>query len=324
MTPERPNQILLDCDPGHDDALAILVAAGLEGVDVRSITTVGGNQTLDLVTRNALAVCAVAGYDAGRHPVVAAGHAGPFLRELVPDPRTHGATGLDGPELPPPSFELDPRHGTDVIVETIMDAEPGTVTLVPCGPLTNVAAALRREPGIAKRVREVVLMGGGYTRGNVTAAAEFNIWCDPEAASIVFCAPWPLTMVGLEVTQQALATPAVRDRIRDLGNGAGRFVSEMLDFFAEAYRVKQGFASPPVHDVVALLRAIEPGLVPVTPATVRIELRGEFTRGMTVTDFHGRDEHGVVRRVAPRHQVATGLDFEGFWDSVLAALARLP
>ncbi|WP_418605476.1 nucleoside hydrolase [Georgenia sp. SUBG003] len=198
-------RILLDVDPGHDDALAILAAAGLPGVEIAAITTVGGNQTLEKVTRNALAVATVAGLEG---VVVAAGCDRPLVSGAVlTDSETHGESGLDGPDLPAPTVALDPRHGVDVIVETVMTADPGTVTLVPTGPLTNVAAAVRREPEIAERVAEVVLMGGGFTKGNVTPAAEFNIYTDPEAAHIVFTAPWRVTMVGLDLTHQALATP---------------------------------------------------------------------------------------------------------------------
>lgn len=337
-TPVEPRRVLLDCDPGHDDALAILVAAGLPEVRIEAITTVGGNQSIERVTHNALAVCTVAGLGGAagdrapvgaagdRAPVVAAGCHGPLLGALSTDPRTHGRSGLDGPTLPTPSLTLDPRHGVDVIVATVMNAPPGAITLVATGPQTNLATAVRREPRIAERVREVVLMGGGYTKGNITPAAEFNMWSDPEAASIVFGAPWPVTMVGLDVTHQALATEAVRGRLRELaaaGSGVGAFVTDLLDFFADAYRAKQGFASPPVHDVVALVRAVAPALVGVTPATVRVELRGEFTRGMTVTDFLGRDEHGVVGQVPARHLVATSLDVGGFWELVIGALARL-
>lgn len=150
------------------------------------------------------------------------------------------------------------------------------------------------------------------------------MWSDPEAASIVLAAPWPVTMVGLDVTHQALATDHVRERIRALDSAAARFITDLLDFFAASYLAKQGFASPPVHDVVALVRAVAPAVVGVTPATIRLELHGEFTRGMTVTDFHGRDEHGVVGQVPARHRTAASLDFEGFWDLVIGALARLP
>lgn len=354
-SPTTPTRLILDCDPGHDDALAILVAAGLPDVSIEAITTVGGNQSLDLVTRNALAVCAVAGFPrtpvsatpagggahpalparavervpdssddgAPTHPIVAAGSHGPLLGELSTDPRTHGASGLDGPTLPPPSFAQDSRHGVDVIIDTIL-ANPGEITLVATGPQTNVATALRREPRIAHLTREVVFMGGGYTKGNITPAAEFNMWSDPEAAAIVLGAPWRVTMVGLDVTHQALATDAVRERIGALDSAAAGFITDLLDFFAGSYREKQGFESPPVHDVVALVRAVAPALVGVTPATIRMELHGEFTRGMTVTDFHGRDEHGVVGQVEARHLAATSLDVDGFWDLVIGALARLP
>jgi len=150
------------------------------------------------------------------------------------------------------------------------------------------------------------------------------MWSDPEAAAIVLGAPWRVTMVGLDVTHQALATDAVRERIGALDSAAAGFITDLLDFFAASYREKQGFASPPVHDVVALVRAVAPALVGVTPATIRMELHGEFTRGMTVTDFHGRDEHGVVGQVEARHLAATSLDVDGFWDLVIGALARLP
>jgi purine nucleosidase len=311
----RPRRIVLDCDPGHDDALALLVAAGHPGVEIAAITTVGGNQTLEKVTRNALAVATVAGLDG---VVVAAGCDRPLVRDAVlTDPRTHGESGLDGPELPTPTVTLDPRHGVDVIIDTVMGAEPGTVTLVPTGPLTNIATAVRREPALAGRVAEVVLMGGGYSKGNVTAAAEFNIFTDPEAAHVVFAAPWRVTMVGIDLTHQALATPDVVERFRALGTTAGRFVVDMLDFFGPAYRAKQGFAAPPVHDVCAVARVLAPDVMTVRPAHVAVELRGEHTTGMTVTDFAGRGGQRL------EHLVATELDVARFWDLVLGAVARL-
>ena len=311
-----PVRVLMDVDPGHDDALAILVAAGLPGVEIVAITTVGGNQTLEKVTRNALAVATVAGLEG---TVVAAGCDRPLVTGAVlTDPETHGASGLDGPVLPEPAVPLDPRHGVDVIVETVLAAEPGTLTLVPTGPLTNIATALRREPAIADRVAEVVLMGGGYTKGNVTPAAEFNIYTDPEAAHIVFSAPWRVTMVGLDLTHQALATPDVHERFRAMGTRAGKFVVDMLDFFGPAYRAKQGFASPPVHDVCALVRAVAPDVVTVRPGHVDVELHGQHTRGMTVTDLRGRQGRDLD------HLVATELDVPRFWDLVTGAVARLP
>ncbi|MFH5821755.1 nucleoside hydrolase [Georgenia sp. AZ-5] len=310
-----PRTIVLDCDPGHDDAIALLLAAGHPGAEIAAITTVGGNQTLEKVTGNALAVATVAGLDG---VVVAAGCDRPLVRDAVlTDPRTHGASGLDGPELPEPTVPLDPRHGVDVIVETVMSHPARTVTLVPTGPLTNIATALRREPAIAARVAEVVLMGGGYSKGNVTAAAEFNIYTDPEAAHVVFSAPWRVTMVGIDLTHQALATPDVVERFRTLGTTAGRFVVDLLDFFGPAYRAKQGFPAPPVHDACAVARVLDPGVMAVRQAHVDVELRGEHTTGMTVTDFAGRDGRAL------EHLVATELDVPRFWDLVVGGIAEL-
>ncbi len=315
MTPAG-RRLLIDCDPGHDDALALLVAAGHPDIELAAVTTVAGNQTLEKVTRNARAVLTVAAQEG---VPVAAGCDRPLVREAaLTDPQTHGASGLDGPVLPEPTVALDPRHGADLIIETVLRAETGTITLVPTGPLTNIATAVRREPAIIDRVAEVVLMGGGYTKGNVTAAAEFNILADPEAAHVVFSQGWPLTMVGLDLTHQALATPPVVQRFRALGTAAGRFVVELLDFFGPAYRVKQGFAAPPVHDVCAVACAADPGCVQVRAAHVDVELGGAFTTGMTVTDFAGRQ--GQVLD----HRVATELDRPRFWDLVVGAVGRIP
>ncbi|MPV36799.1 nucleoside hydrolase [Georgenia subflava] len=310
-----PRRVVVDCDPGHDDALALLMAAGHPDVEIAAITTVGGNQTLEKVTRNALAVATVAGLE---HAVVAAGCDRPLVADaVITAPRTHGASGLDGPVLPAPTVALDPRHGVDVIIETVMAAEPGTITLVPMGPLTNIATAVRREPAVVGRVAEVVLMGGGYTKGNITPAAEFNIYTDPEAAHVVFAAPWRVTMVGLDLTHQARATEDVVERFRALGTRAGDFVVDMLDFFGPAYRAEQGFPAPPVHDVCALVRAVEPDVVTVRPGHVDVELRGEHTRGMTVTDLLGREGRDLD------HLVATELDVDRFWDLVIGAVSRL-
>src|SRR5688572_590694 len=187
-----PTPILLDCDPGHDDAIALLLAHGNPDIELLGVTTVMGNQTLEKVTRNALSVARVAGITG---IPFAAGCARPLVRELETAPSIHGESGLDGPVLPEPTLELDPRHAVDLIIDTIMEREPGTVTLVPTGALTNIALAARKEPRIVERVKEVVLMGGGYSTGNWSAVAEFNIVIDPEAAHIVFNAGWPLTMV---------------------------------------------------------------------------------------------------------------------------------
>lgn len=305
-------RIILDTDPGHDDAIAMLLAAGNSGIDLAAITTVAGNQTLDKVTFNALAVCQIGEIDAP----VAAGAAGPLVRPQQVAADIHGESGLDGPALPRTVGDTDPRHGVDVIVETVMGAAPGTVTLVPIGPLTNVAMAVRKEPRIVDRVHEVVLMGGSYTRGNRTPAAEFNIWADPEAARIVFEQDWTVTMVGLDVTHQATATPEVLDRIREVGSPAGRLVVDMLDFYGSAYRSAQRLGHPPVHDPVTVAYLIDPDVMQTRPASVAVETAGTHTAGMTVTDFDG------ITGAPLRARVGVSLDHGRFWDLVVAALAR--
>ncbi|HUY61391.1 MAG TPA: nucleoside hydrolase [Candidatus Dormibacteraeota bacterium] len=311
MTGPRP--VVLDCDPGHDDALAILLAHGSPAVELLAITTVAGNQTLDKTTLNARRVCTVAGI---RDVPIAAGCAGPLVRPLTTAAHIHGASGLDGADFDEPTVPLSERHAVDLIVETVLE-RPGEVTLVPTGPLTNIAMAVRREPRIVSRVREVVLMGGAFTRGNVTPAAEFNIAVDPEAAAVVFEAGWPLTMVGLDLTHQALATPAVLERIEAVGTAPARTMGQLLRFFGDAYRRAAGLASPPVHDPCAVARVIRPDLVEVTDAFVAVETQGRWTSGMTVTDFRG-----TLGR-PPNVQVATRLDVAGFWDLVIEALARV-
>ena len=309
-----PTPILLDCDPGHDDAIALLLAHGNPDIELLGVTTVMGNQTLEKVTRNALSVARVAGITG---IPFAAGCARPLVRELRTAPSIHGESGLDGPALPEPVLELDQRHAVDLIIDTIMEHPAGTVTLVPTGALTNIALAARKEPRIVGRVKEVVLMGGGYSTGNWSAVAEFNIVIDPEAAHIVFNESWPLTMVGLDVTHQALATQDVVERIAAIGTAPARFVGELLDFFAETYREVQGFDAPPVHDACAVAYVIDPSVLQVRRVPLDVELSGSLTLGMTVADF---------RAPAPADcttQVAVGLDVERFWDLVVDALVRV-
>ncbi|MFF2806688.1 nucleoside hydrolase [Streptomyces sp. NPDC058000] len=307
-------KIILDCDPGHDDAIAMLLAHGNPDIELVAVTTVVGNQTLEKVTRNALSVATIAGITG---VPFAAGNPRPLVRSIETAPDIHGETGLDGPELPEPAFELDRRHAVDLIIDTVMSHEPGEITIVPTAGLTNIAMAVRKEPRIAERVREVVLMGGGYHEGNWSAVSEFNIIIDPEAAHIVFNETWPVTMVGLDLTHQALATPEVEAKIAAVGTAPARFVLELLDFFREAYRENQGFEFPPVHDPCAVAYVIDPDVMTVRKAPVDIELRGALTLGMTVTDF---------RAPAPADchtQVAVKLDHERFWNLVVDALERI-
>ncbi|MDN4639243.1 nucleoside hydrolase [Agreia sp. PsM10] len=309
-----PRKIILDCDPGHDDAIAILLAHGNPEIDLLAVTTVVGNQTLEKVTRNALAVAEIAGIVG---VPFAAGCPRPLVRTIEVAADIHGESGMDGPVLPTSSRELDGRHAVDLIIDTIMASEPGEITLVPTGGLTNIALAARKEPRIVPRVREVVLMGGGFHVGNWSATAEFNIIIDPEAAHIVFNESWPLTMVGLDLTHQALATPEVRARIEAIDTTPSRFVGELLDFFATTYLEAQGFVHPPVHDPCAVAYVIDPSVMTVRKTPLDVELTGTLTLGMTVADFRSPAPDDCTT------QVAVDLDTEKFWALIEDALRRI-
>lgn len=307
-------KIILDCDPGHDDAIALLLAWGNPEIELVGVTTVAGNQTIDKVTRNALSVARVAGITGV--PFARGSHR-PLVRAIKIADSIHGQSGLDGPVLPEPTLELDPRHAVDFIIDTVMASEPGEITLVPTGALTNIALAVRKEPRIVDRVRQVVLMGGGVNVGNWSATSEFNIVIDPEAAHIVFNESWPLTMVGLDLTHQALATPDVVSAIAAVGTGPARFVGELLEFFAHTYKDQQGFDHPPVHDPCAVAFVIDPSVMRVARVPLNVELTGSLTLGMTVADF---------RAPAPPDcttHVALELDTARFWALIVDALERI-
>lgn len=310
----QPKKIILDCDPGHDDAIALLLAHGNPNIELLAVTTVVGNQTLDKVTRNALSVARIANIT---NVPFAAGAVRPLIRNVEIAPDIHGDSGLDGPVLPEPTIQLDKRHAIDLIIETIMSHPPKTVTLVPTGGLTNIAMAVRKEPKIVERVKEVVLMGGGYHVGNWSAVAEFNIKIDPEAAHIVFNEKWPVTMVGLDLTHQALATPEVIEKIKAIKTKPAKFVLEMLEFFGKMYKQAQGFTYPPVHDPCAVAYVINPELIKTKRVPVDIELTGTLTLGMTVADFRFPPDDNC------HTQVATELDHTGFWDLIVDSLKRI-
>lgn len=307
-------KIILDCDPGHDDAIAMLLAHGNPDIDLLAVTTVVGNQTLPKVTRNALAVAEIAGMIG---VPIAAGATRPLVRTIENAPEIHGDSGMDGPVLPEPTMQVDARHAVDLIIDTIMAHEPGTVTLVPTGGLTNIALAVRKEPRIAERVKEVVLMGGGYHIGNWSAVAEFNIKIDPEAAHIVFNESWPVVMVGLDLTHQALATPDVVTAIAAVGTKPSQFVVELLEFFGHTYKESQGFDAPPVHDPCAVAYVIDPSVVRTVKVPIDIELTGTLTLGMTVADFRAPAPDDCTT------WAATELDHERFWALVVDALERI-
>jgi purine nucleosidase len=302
-----PKKIILDCDPGIDDALAIAYAVGSAELDLVGITTVAGNVGLDTTTANALRLREFL----GSHAVpVTAGSAVPLLRPLMTAAHVHGPDGLGQARLPPPTTSAHPGHATDFIVGTVM-AAPGEITLVATGPLTNIALALRHEPALATTVRDFVIMGGSASRGNVTPAAEFNIAVDPEAAAIVFAAGWTVTMVGLDVTRQATAHRQVTARLGALGRLADELLLPCLRGYGES-----DLADPAVHDVCAVAYVAQPDLLGCVPARVEVETAGRWTAGMTVTDFR-------APRATRNTLVATTIDVPAFWDSVHEAYSRL-
>ena len=268
-------KVIMDCDPGHDDALAILLAA--KHLDVLGITTVGGNQSLEKVTKNALKVLELGDIT---HIPVYKGHAKPSIQPMTHAPECHGESGLEGAALPEPSIQAQRGHAVDFLIDTVMSVDD--VILTATGPLTNIAAAIHREPRITERVREISLMGGSVTAGNWTAAAQYNIWADPEAAHVVFSSPIPKRMVGLNLTRQAPATPERIERIRNLGNRTGRVMADLSP--GSAMPVTCWTAHPAVflYDPCAVAWLIQPELVRSQMLHVAIELKGEYTRGMTV------------------------------------------
>lgn len=306
-------KIILDCDPGIDDALAITFAVGSPDLDLIGITSVAGNVGLELTTSNAQRVCEFIG--APGIPVTP-GAAAPLLRPPIDARLVHGDSGLGGARLPDPRTRPAGGHAIDYIIDTIK-AAPGEITLVATGPLTNIALAVHREPGLVNLVSDFVIMGGSASRGNVTPAAEFNIGADPEAAAVVFRAGWTVTMVGLDVTLQARATAAVKDRLRELGPLADELVLPGLNQYATDAGPLGAAADglgPAVHDVVAMAYTASPGLLGCLPARVEVETTGRWTSGMTVTDFAGTEPNALV---------ATAIDVRGFWDLVLDSYHRV-
>jgi len=298
--------IILDCDPGIDDALAIAFAHGNPDIDLLGITTVAGNVGLDRTTQNALAVCEFIG--AAGTPVTA-GCATPLVRPALDARHVHGESGLGGAELPPPAARPATGHAVDYIIDTVA-AAPGEITLVATGPLTNIALAVLKEPRLPELVRDFVIMGGSSGRGNTTPAAEYNIWADPEAAAAVFRAGWTVTMLGLDVTLRTGAGPAVLERMGTLGP----LGSDLLLPALNQYRSVADAGGPPVHDVCAVAYVAEPGVFGLVPARVEVETSGRLTSGMTVTDF---------RTAGPNSLVAMSIDTARFWDLTLAAYAQV-
>jgi pyrimidine-specific ribonucleoside hydrolase len=304
--------VILDVDPGHDDAVAIMMACGSPELDLLAVTTVAGNVTLEKTTRNALRVLSLIGHT---DVPVAAGAAAPLSRPLHTAEDIHGESGLGGPEIPDASFEPDGRGAARLIADAVRSS-PEPVTLIPTGPLTNIATFLREYPEMKQRIERVSLMGGSIGLGNTTPAAEFNIYVDPEAAREVFDSGLPVTMSGLDVTHQAGAGPAERERLRSLGE-VGAVVSGLLEFFAGTYRSIYGLDSPPLHDPVAVAAVLDPHILITRPMRVDVECESDLTRGETVCDFY------AVTGKPPNADVGIELDRMHFFSLLYQALERL-
>ena len=301
--------IVIDCDPGHDDAIALLLALASPEVELLAVTTVAGNQTLEKTTRNALKVLELA----GRPEIpVAAGADRPLVREARVAAEVHGETGLDGPDLPDPEIEPVGEHAVEFLARLLADADE-PVTLLPIGPLTNVALLRERHPEAARRLERIVLMGGCIAEGNVTPAAEFNIWADPEAAARVYACGIDVTMVGLDVTHKALVLPEHAERLRASGR-VGEAVAALLEFYGRFHRDSYGFPGSPIHDAVAVAHVVQPGILGTALRNVEIETQSELCRGRTVVDLWRRTGR------TPNVHVAVEIDADAFVELLLERL----
>ena len=316
-----PRPVIIDCDPGLDDALALLLALGSPAeVEVLAVTVVAGNAPLALTEINARKVLALGGRPDIR---VHAGCARPLVRTPVLAADVHGKTGLDGYDLPEPGAPLAKAHGVDAIIELLCARPAGTVTLCPIGPLTNVAMAMVKAPEIVPRIREIVLMGGAIGLGNTTPSAEFNVFVDPQAADVVFRAGAPLVLCPLELTHQALVTPARLAGIRALGTAVSAAVTGLLEFYNVYHRTEHGRAGGPLHDPCVIAYLLQPELFEGRDCHVEVEIQSELTIGRTVIDWHGRGRPDRGPKPA-NAKVLSKLDTDGFFALLTERLARLP
>lgn len=308
----KPTPVILDCDPGHDDAMAILLAAAHPNVELLGITTVSGNGSLEKVTYNAQRVCTLAGITIP----IARGANEPLIGKANAAPTIHGASALDGAELPEPAYEVSSLSAVELIAQLVHDSDR-PVTLIPTGPMTNIAQFLHQHPHLHHKIEHISFMGGSVTRGNWTPYAEFNIWADPEAADVVLNSGVKITMSGLNITHQALATTEILTRLSELDTHLAKTCVSLLEFFAHTYRDVFGMPDPPLHDPVAVALIIDPTLVTTQFLPVVIEIEGTHTRGATVVDVHG-----VTGKPANAH-VAMELDIARFWDLIIDSVRVL-
>ncbi|CAH2395685.1 nucleoside hydrolase [Mesorhizobium ventifaucium] len=311
----QSRKIIIDTDPGQDDAVAILLALSSAELEIVGMTAVAGNVPLRLTEKNARKICELA----GRPDIkVFAGAIRPLARELVTAEEVHGETGLNGPQLPEPTMELQDQYAVDFIVETLMKEVSGTITLCALGPLTNIALALIREPKIAPRIKEIVLMGGGFFEGgNVTPTAEFNIYVDPHAADVVLKSGIPIVMMPLDVTHKALTTAKRTQAFRKLGTRVGTATTEMLEFFERFDEEKYGTDGGPLHDPCVIAYLLKPELFRGRNCNVTVETASELTMGMTVIDWWG------VTKRPNNAMVMRDIDHDAFFALLLERLGRL-
>jgi len=319
-------KVILDCDPGHDDAFAMMLA--VQNLDVLGITTIGGNCTLENVTQNALKILEVL----NRTDIpVYKGHSCPLVMPLVTAPQFHGETGLDGPILPMPIAKAQDKHAVDFIIDTVMNTED--VTLIATGPLTNIAAAINKEPRIIERIKELSIMGGSVTFGNWTPAAEFNIYVDPEAAYRVFNSGVHVKMSGINLTRQCCLTHEHVGKFREIGTKTANLAADLTEYFIGATIKSASLTGANMHDACAVAWIVDPSLVKAAKMHIDIELKGELTRGMTVCDYRHlrgvepeidlyREAQMDFRGKTPNAEAALELDFSGFMKLLYQTLAN--
>ena len=301
----QKEKIILDCDPGHDDAVAIMLAAINPKIELLGITVVAGNQKLEKTVNNALKVCNHLNLDV---PVYS-GMSRPMIREQLIADDIHGETGLDGPKFEELKIKAEDKHAVNFIIDTLMNSDE-KITLVPTGPLTNIGMAIRFEPRIIEKINRRVLMGGSYQLGNMTPAAEFNILADPDAAHIVFSSGVKVVMMGLDLTRQASATKEVVEKIKSLNNKASKLFVDLMEFFAASQKNVFGWSAPPVHDPTTIAYIIDPECIEVKPMFCEIELWSERSYGRTLCDYFG------ILKKEPNVDVAVKLDFDRFWNLI--------
>lgn len=298
-------KIILDCDPGHDDAVAIMLAGKSPKIDLLGITVVAGNQTLDNTQRNALNVVQCLGLDV---PVYA-GCGQPMIREKMTAGDIHGKTGLDGPVFEPLTRKLEPEHGVNFIIRTLMESRD-PITVVTTGPMTNLGMAIRMEPRIVEKIQRIVLMGGAYTNGNVTPAAEFNIIADADAAYVCFTSGRPITMVGLDVTRKALCYPSIVERMDKVGNKASKLFVDLMKHFCKSQKEVFGWEGGPLHDPITVAYLIDPTVLTTKPMHAEIDIRSTQSYGRTNCDYFG------YQKKEPNADVAIDIDVEKFWNMI--------